>query len=105
MELQIDAKEMEANADRAAAFLKSIANGVRLRLLCKLLDNELSAGELSQELGITQANLSQHLAWLKKQDLLSSRREGTVIHYRLSDSRVEPLMRVLYSMFCEPLRP
>ena len=101
MTLEIDPKEMEANAERAAEFLKSIANGVRLRVLCKLMDTEKSAGDLSRELGITQANLSQHLAWLKDQDLVQSRREGTVKFYRLSGTRVEPLMTVLYSMFCE----
>ena len=95
-----DMRQMEANAEEAARFLKSIANGVRLRILCRLLEGEMTAGDLSRELGITPANLSQHLVWLKKEGLLESRREGTVIHYRMAGNRIEPLMNVLHEMFC-----
>ncbi len=101
MKFSLDAEKMEASAERAARFLKSIANGVRLKVLCKLMDGEKPAGELSRELGISQANLSQHLIWLKNEGLVRNRRAGTVIFYRLAGTRVEPLMNVLYSMFCE----
>ena len=100
MNFKPDMKKMEANSEQAARFLKSMANPLRLRILCKLLDTETAAGELSRGLDISQANLSQHLTWLKKEKLVDFRREGTVIYYHLSDKQIEPLMNVLYTMFC-----
>jgi DNA-binding transcriptional ArsR family regulator len=94
------AEDMDANAERVARFLKSIANRVRLRVLCALMDGEKSAGELSREIGISQPNLSQHLSWLKNEDLVSTRRDGTTIHYRLTDTQIQPLMQALHDMFC-----
>ncbi len=95
-----DMKLMEANSEIAARFLKSMANPLRLRILCKLIDTEMTAGDLSRDLNISQANLSQHLTWLKKENLVKFRREGTVIFYTLSGIEIIPLMNVLYGMFC-----
>lgn len=100
MNLHTDMKPLENNAEQAALFLKSIANRHRLMILCKLLDGGMTAGELSRELGISPPNLSQHLSWLKKEDLVNNRRQGTAVHYSLSERRIRPLMDVLYSMFC-----
>jgi len=96
-----DTKKMEANSERAARFLKSIANPLRLRILCKLLDGEMTAGDLSRGLEISQANLSQHLTWLKKEKLVEFSRKGTAITYRLRGTQLEPMMNILYVMFCE----
>ncbi|MBT6096052.1 MAG: helix-turn-helix transcriptional regulator [Rhodospirillaceae bacterium] len=100
METHFNPENMDANADRVARFLKSIANRVRLRILCCLMQGEKAAGGLSRELGISQANLSQHLTWLKHEGLVQNRREGTVIFYSLSDTSIEPLMELLHDMFC-----
>ncbi len=100
METDFNTENMDANAERVARFLKSIANRVRLRVLCALMHAEKSAGQLSREIGISQSNLSQHLSWLKNEDLVSTRRDGTTIHYRLSDTQIQPLMLALHDMFC-----
>ena len=97
----MEAHEMEAKAEQAARFLKSMANANRLRVMCRLLEGEETAGDLSLVVGISQANLSQHLSWLKQENLVQTRREGTTIFYSLSGNKVMPLMGALYEMFCK----
>ncbi|MBT7956868.1 MAG: helix-turn-helix transcriptional regulator [Rhodospirillaceae bacterium] len=101
MEEKAEQLAMENNADKAAAFLKSIANRNRILVLCHLIADEWTAGELSESIGVSPANLSQHLTWLKNEGLVKTRREGTVINYSLSEKDVRPLISVLYDMFCE----
>ncbi|MEE3000014.1 MAG: metalloregulator ArsR/SmtB family transcription factor [Pseudomonadota bacterium] len=99
---ELEAKQltMENNAEKAAAFLKSIANQNRILILCHLISDEWTAGELSESIGVKPANLSQHLAWLKSEGLVRTRREGTTIHYSLSDKDIRPLISILFDMFC-----
>ena len=101
MEQKAKQLTMEDNADKAAAFLKSIANKNRILVLCHLISDDWTAGELSESIGVKPANLSQHLTWLKNEGLVKTRREGTVIHYSLSEKDVRPLISILFDMFCE----
>ena len=91
---------MENNADKAASFLKSIANRNRILVLCHLISDEWTAGELSESIGVKPSNLSQHLTWLKDEGLVKTRREGTIINYSLSDKDIRPLISILFDMFC-----
>ena len=91
---------LEERADAAAAFLRSLASRHRLMILCSLLEGERSAGDLAAQLGLIPSNLSQHLAKLRREGLVATRRDGTTIHYRLESDRVEPILRELYRMFC-----
>jgi len=100
MEQKAKQLTMEDNADKAATFLKSIANRNRILVLCHLISDERTAGELSESIGVKPANLSQHLTWLKNEGLVKTRREGTVIHYSLSEKDVRPLISILFDMFC-----
>ncbi len=100
MEAKAQQLTMEKNADKAARFLKSIANRNRILVLCHLISDEWTAGELSERIGVKPANLSQHLTWLKNEGLVKTRREGTIIHYSLSDKDVRPLISILFDMFC-----
>ena len=100
MESQAQQLTMENNAEKAASFLKSMANKNRILILCHLISDEWTAGELSESIGVKPANLSQHLTWLKQEDLVKTRREGTIIHYSLSDKDVRPLISILFDMFC-----
>ena len=102
MDVALNHNELERNADRAAAFLKSIAHRHRLLVLCYLMEGEMTAGELGETLDVKPANMSQHLSWLKDEGLVKTRREGTVMHYSLSDKDITPLIGVLYTMFCQP---
>ena len=100
MESQAQQLTMENNAEKAASFLKSIASKNRILILCHLISDEWTAGELSESIGVKPANLSQHLTWLKQEGLVKTRREGTIIHYSLSDKDVRPLISILFDMFC-----
>lgn len=94
--------ELEAHSTAAESFLRSIANRHRLMVLCSLTEGEISAGELGRRLGLTQSNLSRHLATLREEGLVATRREGTTIHYRIASDRVRALLDMLYQMFCAP---
>ncbi|HTR16954.1 MAG TPA: metalloregulator ArsR/SmtB family transcription factor [Acetobacteraceae bacterium] len=93
---------MEARAAEAEAFLRSLASRHRLMILCTLLDGEISVGELARRLGLTQSNLSRHLAMLRDEGLVATRREGVVIRYRIASERVRPILAELYRLFCAP---
>lgn len=93
-------ERLEEKAGEAEAFLRSLASRHRLMILCSLLEGELSVGELGSRLGLTQSNLSRHLAALRDEGLLSTRRERTTIFYRITSERVLPILAELYRMFC-----
>ena len=94
------ASELEAHAVEAESFLRSIANRHRLMVLCALAEGEISAGELSRRLGLTQSNLSRHLGTLREEGLVATRREATTIHYRIASDRVRTILQTLHVMFC-----
>ena len=87
--------------ERAAQFLKSFAHRDRLKILCCLIDQELSVTEIESRVGTSQSALSQHLGRLKDEGILSSRRAGRQIIYRISDPTAMSLISVLYRRFCE----
>ena len=98
----LDPAVLAARAGEAEAFLRSLASRHRLMILCSLLEGETAVGELVRRLGLTQSNLSRHLAMLRKEGLVATRREGTVIHYRIASDRVRPILAELYRLFCAP---
>lgn len=94
------ASELEVHAAAAESFLRSIANRHRLMVLCSLVEGEISAGELSRRLCLTQSNLSRHLGTLREEGLVATRREATTIYYRIASDRVRIILATLHSMFC-----
>lgn len=97
------AAQLEAHAQDAAALLRQLANPRRLMLLCQLAaEGEVTVGRLAAGVGLSQAALSQHLMRLRAEGLVARRREGTHLHYRITDPRVGRLMQTLYELFCEP---
>jgi ArsR family transcriptional regulator, virulence genes transcriptional regulator len=95
-----DLKKLKARAEEAGAFLRSLASRHRLMVLCSLLGREQSSGDLAESVGLSPSNLSQHLSVLRKERLVATRRDGTTIYYRISSSRVRPLLEELYKLFC-----
>lgn len=93
---------MAQHAERAAGFLKLMANPHRLMILCHLLDHELSVSELNAHLPLSQSALSQHLAVLRNAGLVHTRREQQIIYYSLASSEVHAVMGTLYEQFCRP---
>jgi DNA-binding transcriptional ArsR family regulator len=94
---------MQGQAKEAADFLKRIANEHRLMVLCSLVDCELSVGELNERLPLSQSALSQHLASLRKANLVRTRRESQTIYYSLQGEQAIKIIEVLQSIFCPEL--
>ena len=80
-----------------------MANPKRLLILCHLLDSELSVSELSERVQLGQSPLSQHLAKLRALKLVSTRREGQMILYRLASESVASVLTTLHGIYCRPL--
>lgn len=92
---------MAASAAQAAGFLRSLGHEQRLMILCHLVPGEKSVGELEEALGARQAAVSQQLARLRQEGLLSTRREGRTIYYSLADERSRRMVGLLYELFCQ----
>ena len=99
-------EELQHNALRVAALLKAMANPARLVILCQLAEGERSVGELERAVGLSQSGISQHLAVLRRGDVVASRREGQTVFYSLASAQVVTLMGTLHAVFCrtEPAR-
>jgi DNA-binding transcriptional ArsR family regulator len=96
-----DLNTLAAQAAAAARMLKLIGNERRLLILCALVvHGELRVGELTAMVGLSQSALSQHLARLRADGLVSFRRESQVLHYRISDPRAAQILRLLKSIYC-----
>ncbi|WP_419149130.1 ArsR/SmtB family transcription factor [Pseudoalteromonas 'SMAR'] len=96
----MDLSQMAENAEQAEALLKLMANKNRLMILCSLQKQELSVSELNQAVPLAQSALSQHLASMRKAEIVTTRREGATIYYRVSDPKVALLLESLYQLFC-----
>ena len=94
------AEQMHRHADEAIAVLKAMASHNRLLLLCQLVQGECSVGGLAQSLDLAQSVISQHLSLLRRDGVVSGRREAQTIYYRISDARVQALMTTLFDQFC-----
>jgi ArsR family transcriptional regulator, virulence genes transcriptional regulator len=93
--------DLAERAAEAATMLKSLANEKRLMILCKLLEHgEIGVMALSAEVGLSQSALSQHLARMRDEKIVSFRRDGHSVYYRLADPRVSKLLATLKSTFC-----
>lgn len=91
------ATEMKPGCDpqAAAEFLRALAHPMRLQILCRLLEGELSVSGFETELGLKQPNLSQQLSALREAQLVTTRREAKSIIYRLNDDRVRIILDAL----------
>jgi DNA-binding transcriptional ArsR family regulator len=96
--------ELQSKAGAAEALLKAVANRHRLIILCQLLQGERSVSALQKAIGLSQSALSQHLARLREDELVATRRESQAIYYSLASSRVTRLIGLLYELYCAPER-
>jgi DNA-binding transcriptional ArsR family regulator len=94
-------QRMVSNAEEASDFLKSLAHGNRLMLLCLLAEKERSVTELEQFLHLRQPAVSQQLARLRLDGLVTTRREGKAIYYSIADERTKGFIRLIYETFCK----
>lgn len=98
----LDIERLGENAERASALLKSMANNRRLMVLCQLANGqERSVGELEELVGISQSALSQHLARLRQDKLVKTRRSGQVIYYSLAGAEARAIIDTLHELYCD----
>ena len=101
----IDMNAMHEAAQAACALMKVLSNPDRLMLLCELTEGERNVGALEAALGIVQPTLSQQLAVLRSKGLVSTRRDGKNIYYQIASPQALAVMQVLYTQYCEPVKP
>lgn len=102
--ISADLEAMRAAAGEASELLKSLANRHRLLILCQLIDSERSVGELAAFLDIRQSVASQHLALLRRDGLVSARRDGQTIWYAIADTPARAVLSTLFTVYCRPDR-
>jgi DNA-binding transcriptional ArsR family regulator len=88
--------------DRTADAAKALANRHRLLILCQLIEQERSVGDLAEFLGIRDSTVSQHLAVLRRDGLVGARRDGQTIWYSISSTPARALIKTLYRVYCGP---
>jgi len=91
---------LHAHSVRAAALLKALANDRRLMILCVLAEGERTVGALEAKVGLSQSALSQHLARLRREGLVTTRRAAQHIHYRLTSAEAQMIIDTLASLYC-----
>jgi ArsR family transcriptional regulator, virulence genes transcriptional regulator len=92
---------LERKAAEAAQLLKLLANENRLLILCRLmLAREMSVNELADAVGLSQSALSQHLAKMREDGLLATRREAQTVFYRIADPNAARLLALLEAIYC-----
>lgn len=93
-------KAMSRNAEDAALLLRAMAHGARLKVLCELSSGERKVGDLVHAAGLSQSALSQHLARLREEGLVTTRRDAQTIYYSLADAKVRRLVGLLFELYC-----
>jgi DNA-binding transcriptional ArsR family regulator len=98
--MSINIEAMSAAADEASDLLKSLANRHRLLIVCQLIDRERSVGELADLLTLRDSTVSQHLALLRRDGLVTARRDGQTIWYSIRSPEARELVSTLHHVYC-----
>lgn len=99
--MDLDLEKLQENARRASTLLKAMSNEHRLLILCQLSKGEKSVGELERLIGLSQSALSQHLARLRRDTLVQTRRSAQTIFYSLKGAEAASIIDTLYGLYCE----
>ena len=99
--LGLELDQMENAAERASMLMKTLGHRDRLMILCQLVDGEKSVGKIAEALGLQQSPLSQHLARMREERLVTTRRESQTIYYKLAKDDVTKVIEVLYEIYCK----
>lgn len=98
---EISLESMKGNASQAVALLKALSHECRLIILCNLLNGEMSVSELNETVPLSQSALSQHLARLRKDGLVTIRKEAQTVYYRINNDHVKEIISLLYDLYCK----
>ncbi|MFP4125514.1 MAG: metalloregulator ArsR/SmtB family transcription factor [Alphaproteobacteria bacterium] len=96
----VSAADLAGAAGRAARLLRLMGHDARLMILCHLADSEQHVGALEAKLGLSQSALSQHLARLRGEGLVATRRSGQQIFYRLASAEAARILAALHEVYC-----
>ena len=100
-----DPETFGKQALEVADILRALANERRLMILCKLAEwGEGNVNVLAEAVGLSQSALSQHLARMREEGLVTFRRERQTLWYRIADPRIEQLFTTLHRLFCRPVK-
>ncbi|WP_160153885.1 helix-turn-helix transcriptional regulator [Microbulbifer sp. ALW1] len=97
-DFQLD--KMRTAAGEASLLLRSLGNQDRLLLLCQLSQEELCVSDIEERLAIRQPSLSQQLGVLRREGLVTARKEGKRVYYQVADPKVLSLLQTLYQLYC-----
>ena len=97
---KLNTKSFESQALEVAGILRALANEKRLMILCNLASGELTVGELTERLPLGQSATSQHLAVLREQGIVATRRQAQTIHYSLQPGPAAKVIGVLHGIYC-----
>ncbi len=96
----LDLDAMRGHAGAAAQLLKALANENRLLLLCTLAEGELSVGQLNERVTLSQSALSQHLALLRRDGLVKTRRAAQQVFYSVAPGPAHEIIATLHDLYC-----
>ena len=99
-EVQIDARRMASAAQKASELMKTLGHKDRLMVLCHLSSGEKSVGELAGLLDIPQSPLSQHLARMRKENLVITRRDAQTIYYSIASKDAARIVGLMHELYC-----
>jgi ArsR family transcriptional regulator len=103
--LRTKMSELEERAGQVAGMLGALANDKRLMILCELVEGgECTVGSLAKTVALSQSALSQHLAKMRDEGIVTYRRDAQTLWYRIADERIERLLGVLHELYCRPRR-
>lgn len=98
--LALDPDAMREHADEATRLLKALSNSSRLMVLCSLSQGELTVGQINERVPLSQSALSQHLAVLRRDGLVHTRRSAQTIYYSLAAGPAGRIIQTLHDIFC-----
>jgi DNA-binding transcriptional ArsR family regulator len=98
--MKLNVEQMRASAHDACALLKALANPHRLMIVCSLVDGEKSVGALAQALGVRETLASQHLGLLRRDNIVTTRRDGQTIYYALRSGQARAVIETLSNLYC-----
>ena len=98
--MNIQTEKMSQAADDAVGLLQSLGNKSRLMIMCQLIDGEKSVGQLAELLDARESTISQHLALLRKDRLVTTRRQAQTIYYSVASDPARRLLEILYEIYC-----
>lgn len=96
----IDPRELAKAAGKASELMKTLGHRDRLMILCHLVSGEKSVGELARLLDIPQSPLSQHLARMRREALVKTRREAQTIYYSIDSPEAEQVVGLIHQIYC-----